>query len=61
MRTDCFTLSESEVVIQYPDSMSQEDFEDFCEWLTILKRKVGRTVKSIAPTDKPSRDAGDQP
>ena len=46
MRQETFTLSDSEILIQFPSEISEEDFEDFEDWLTILKRKVKRSVQS---------------
>lgn len=47
MRQETFTLSNSDVVIQFPAVMTAEDFEDLCSWLDILKRKIGRQLRSL--------------
>ncbi|MCM8918768.1 MAG: hypothetical protein LC540_01625 [Candidatus Thiodiazotropha sp.] len=44
MRQETFALDTGEVVIQWPSRMTKESFEDFSDWLEILKRKVRRTV-----------------
>jgi hypothetical protein len=46
MRQDVFSLSEGTVTIQWPASLSTGSFEDFSAWLDILKRKIGRSVKT---------------
>lgn len=46
MRQETFTLSDSEILIQFPSTMSEDDFEDFEGWLEIFKRKVRRSIKS---------------
>ena len=45
-RQDIFTLAEGQVAIQWPASLSPESFEDFSAWLDIVKRKIGRSVKT---------------
>jgi len=44
MRQERFTLEAGEIVIQFPYSMTKEDYEDFTDWLQILQRKIKRTV-----------------
>ncbi|MCG8672831.1 MAG: hypothetical protein MI867_25765, partial [Pseudomonadales bacterium] len=46
MRQETFTLSDSEILIQFPSTMSEEDFEDLEGWLEIFKRKVKRSISS---------------
>lgn len=48
MRQEVFTLKEDEgdITIQFPATLSAESFEDFKDWLEILKRKVNRSVKA---------------
>jgi hypothetical protein len=45
MRQETFMLSDSEVLIQLPSSMTADDYQDFLDWLELLKRRVGRSVK----------------
>jgi hypothetical protein len=47
-KEDVFTLDEGAVVLQYPEKLSQESFEDFEAWLQLVIRKAKR---SIAPAD----------
>jgi len=51
MNQDVFTLSEGDVVLQWPAGLSPESFEDFKDWLRLIERKVGRAVRS--PSDDP--------
>lgn len=46
MRHDIFTLDEGEVTITLPKKMSLASFNDFCDWLELVKRKVSRSVSS---------------
>lgn len=50
MRQDIFSLSEGEgmVTIQWPANISKESFQDIKDWLTILERKIGRSVRDQA-------------
>jgi len=47
-RQDIFSLAEGPVTIQWPASLSHDSFEDLAAWLDILKRKIGRSVKTNA-------------
>lgn len=44
MRTEQFTLSAGDVLIQFPSGMPADDFEDFSQSIDLLKRKLGRSV-----------------
>ena len=46
MRQETFTLSESEILIQFPSNMTMDDYEDLEGWLEILKRKIKRSIKT---------------
>lgn len=46
MRQETFTLSESEILIQFPSNMTMDDYEDFEGWIDILKRKIKRSIKT---------------
>lgn len=45
IRQDVFSLSEGPVTIQWPATLSQESYQDISDWLEILRRKIGRSVK----------------
>jgi hypothetical protein len=45
-RHDVFSLAEGTVTIQWPVALSPESYEDLGDWLDILKRKIGRSVKA---------------
>lgn len=51
MRQETFVLDSGEIVIQWPTEISAESFEDFSDWLDILKRKIKRSVKA-PPNDQ---------
>ena len=44
MKEDVFALSEGDVVLQWPESLSRESFEDLQEWTVIVLRKIERRV-----------------
>lgn len=44
IRTESFSLDEGDVVIQWPANLSKDGYEDFCDWIDLLKRKIGRSV-----------------
>ncbi len=48
-RVETFTLSESEVSIRFPASMTPDDYEFFVSWLDLLKKKIGRRVARENP------------
>ena len=43
-KQEVFVLSGGSIVVQWPDSMSAEDFQDIADWLPILERKIKRCV-----------------
>lgn len=43
-KQEVFVLSGGSVVVQWPDSMSADDFQDIADWLPILERKIKRSV-----------------
>ena len=51
MRQDTFSLETGDVVIQWPKEITKESYEDFVDWMEILKRKVGRCVKQGSEHD----------
>lgn len=57
MRQETFTLNSGDILIQFPASMSNDDFEDFSDWIEILKRKVGR---SVVDEEKSENNAGEE-
>jgi hypothetical protein len=46
MRQDIFSLSEGTVTIQWPTPLSAESIQDLKDWLTIVERKISRSVAS---------------
>lgn len=47
MRSDVFTLDEGEVILQYPERLSAESYEDFKAWLDLIAKKAKRAVGNI--------------
>jgi hypothetical protein len=45
-KEDVFNLGEGPVVLQYPETMSPESFEDFESWLKLVIRKAKRGVQA---------------
>ncbi len=43
-KEDVFTLDEGQVILQWPERLSQESFEDFESWLELVIKKVKRSV-----------------
>ena len=43
-RRDIFSLDEGDVVLQWPEKMSAESFEDFQSWVELQLRKIKRTI-----------------
>ncbi len=35
-------------LIQWPDNMGEEDFDDFSEWLRLVEKKIGRICRKKA-------------
>jgi hypothetical protein len=52
MRNDVFTLDEGEVILQWPDHMSPESYEDFEAWLDLIAKKAKRSVGKQEPDGK---------
>lgn len=44
MKEDVFTLEEGPVVIQYPEHLSQDSFDDLESWLQLVIRKAKRSI-----------------
>lgn len=52
-KEDVFTLEEGQVVLQYPESLSKESFEDFESWLELVVRKAKRSIRTERSDDGP--------
>jgi hypothetical protein len=44
-KQDVFSLPEGEVVLQWPEPLTPESFDDFESWLKLVLRKVKRSVQ----------------
>lgn len=49
MKEDTYTLGDGQVVIQWPDSIAPEEYEDLETWLQLMIRKVKRSVREDEP------------
>jgi hypothetical protein len=56
MRQEVFALAEGDVIIQWPEHLSKDSFDDFSDWLKILERKIKRSVQVAAPSDSTKPD-----
>jgi hypothetical protein len=57
LRQDVFSITEGDVVLSWPASLSLESIEEIKDWLKIAERKIARSEKSKAETDPPTTDA----
>lgn len=55
MRQETFALDTGDVTIQWPSKMTVESYQDFSDWLDILKRKVKRNVEADKLESEPLR------
>lgn len=46
MNQDTLTLDEGQVVLQWPATISPENYEDLKDWLELMSRRIKRAVKS---------------
>jgi hypothetical protein len=44
-KQDVFSLPEGEVVLEWPEPLSSESYEDFESWINLVLRKVKRSVR----------------
>ncbi len=54
--TEVFTLTEGDVVLQWPSEMSPESYADFKDWLDLIARKAER-ASQVKPDPKPDPEA----
>lgn len=50
-KQDTFSLEEGQVVLQWPDRLSPDSYEDFESWIQLQLKKIKRSI--IASTDSP--------
>lgn len=43
-RRDVFSLDEGRVILEWPEKMSPESYEDFQAWVEIQLRKIKRSI-----------------
>lgn len=51
MKQDVFSLREGNVVLQWPDGLSAESYQDLEDWTKLLLRKIKRGVKDPGAAD----------
>jgi hypothetical protein len=44
MKEDVFTLKEGDVILQWPETLSAESFQDLEDWTKLLLRKIKRSI-----------------
>lgn len=47
MKEDVFTLKEGDVVLQWPERLSLESYQDFEDWTKIILRKIKRSTVDV--------------
>ena len=57
MKEDVFSLTEGDVVLQWPELLSQESFEDLKAWADIVLRKIEREIALKKLMHEPVLDA----
>ncbi|THD11845.1 hypothetical protein [Metallibacterium scheffleri] len=56
MRQDVFSIEEGAVTIEWPAALSVESLKDVEDWLTIVKRKISRSVQKPEANGKPEAE-----
>jgi hypothetical protein len=46
-KQDTFSLNEGQVVLQFPEKMSSDSFEDFKDWIELQLRKIKRSIPPV--------------
>jgi hypothetical protein len=54
-KQDVFSLPEGEVVLEWPEPLSPESYEDFESWINLVLRRVKRSVR------EPAKEQGNPP
>lgn len=52
MNEDTFTLEEGQVLLQWPKQFSQESYEDFEDWLELIRKKAKRSIVKDVEDDE---------
>jgi hypothetical protein len=48
VKQDTFSLDEGQVVLQFPEKMSSDSYEDFKDWIELQLRKIKRSIPSAS-------------
>ena len=59
MKQDTFTLSEGDVVLQWPSGLSKESAEDIEDWLMLVLRKIKRSADEAKVVEQEPDDGSD--
>ena len=43
-KQDTFSLDEGQVILQFPEKMSDASYEDFKDWIELQLRKIKRSI-----------------
>ena len=54
MRQDVFSVTEGDVVLSWPASLSADSIQEVKDWLKIAERKIVRSEKTVETTDEPT-------
>jgi hypothetical protein len=55
-----FPLNGGDAVVQWPENLNADEFEDFKDWLELVMRKVKRSVPKNHPTSADEADEEDE-
>ena len=53
MRVDVFSLKDGQILVQWPENLTAEDYDDIHQWFAILIRKFERSVRTKDDEPKP--------
>jgi len=56
-KEDVYTLSSGDAVLQWPERITQEEFDELGDWLDLMRRKLKRSVVSGSAEDDREPDA----
>lgn len=51
MKEDVFSLHEGDVILQWPETLSAESYQDLEDWTKLLLRKIKRAIEAVPQKD----------
>ena len=51
IKEDIFTLSHGDIILQWPDCFTEEEYQDVEKWLDLIKKKLKRYVMPLMCID----------